>query len=157
MNNKVKTGIFLSLIIGQIIVHKYVHIIKFNIDFVYLILVYVAIRSGVVKTIITATMIGWLTDFFTGGIVGIFGFSRTLIAFFLNEIHRYVDLKKNIFVFLLITISLSLSNLIANVFFHFIHGFNIEINLVIRQPIITGLLGTLIMVPARVKEYLDVH
>ena len=157
MKNKFKAGLFIFLIIAQIIVHKYVHILKFNVDFLYLILVYIAIRSGAVKTIMTATFIGWFTDFFTGGIVGIFGFSRTLVAFILNEMHRYVDLRKNIFVFLLIAISLSVSNLIANVFFHFIYGFDIEINLVLRQPILTGLVGTLIMIPTRVKEYLDVH
>jgi rod shape-determining protein MreD len=157
VNRKFKIGLFVGLIIGQIILNRYVHIIKLNFDLLYLILVYIAIRSGIVKTVVTATFIGWLTDFFTGGIVGIFGFSRTIIAFFINEMHRYVDLKKNIFVFLLIAISLSISNLIANVFFHFIYGYNLDLNLILRQPFITGILGTLLIIPTRVKEYLDVH
>jgi rod shape-determining protein MreD len=157
VNRKFKIGLFIGLIVGQIILHRYVHIIKLNFDLVYLILVYIAIRSGIVKTVISATFIGWVTDFFSGGIVGVFGFSRTVIALFLNEMHKYVDLKKNIFVFLLIAISLSLSNLIANVFFHFIYGFNFDLNLILRQPVITGILGTLLIIPTRVKEYLDVH
>jgi rod shape-determining protein MreD len=110
-----------------------------------------------VKTVVSATLIGWIMDSLIGGIVGVFGFSRAIIAFFLNEFNRFLDLRKKVFVFLLIFVSLSISNLIANVFFHLIFGYDLELGMILRQPLLTAILGLLIITPARVREYLDVY
>ena len=67
-------------------------------------------------TILSAAFIGLCSDYLSGGVMGVFSFSRTLAAYFLNVLARFLDLKKNIFIFLLILVSLFLSNLVAFVF-----------------------------------------
>ncbi len=145
------------MIFAQIIINRYVRVTKINLDLLYLILVYISIRSGILKTAIWATLIGWVTDFFTIGLVGVFGFSRTLTAFLLQEFYKYFDLRKRFFVFLLIFVSLSFSNLIANVFFYFIYGQSIKMSLVLQQPFLTALAGILIISSSKIRESLDVH
>ncbi len=157
MKNKFKIGLFLFLVLSQLVFDRYAYITKINPDCLYLILVYISIRSGMVKTVVSATLIGWIMDSLIGGIVGVFGFSRAIIAFFLNEFNRFLDLRKKVFVFLLIFVSLSISNLIANVFFHLIFGYDLELGMILRQPLLTAILGLLIITPARVREYLDVY
>ncbi|MCK4941945.1 MAG: rod shape-determining protein MreD [Candidatus Aminicenantes bacterium] len=157
MKNKLKIALFIGLIFAQIIINRYVQTTKLNIDCLFLILVYISIQSGLIKSLIWGTFIGWVTDFFIGGLVGVFGFSRTITAFFLHEFNKFFDLRKNIFVFLLIAISLAFSNLIASVFLHFIFGYKIEISLVLRQPLLTGLTGMLISSFSKIKKILDVH
>lgn len=157
MKSKFKIGLFLFLIFAQIIINRYVRVTKINLDLLYLILVYISIRSGILKTAIWATLIGWVTDFFTIGLVGVFGFSRTLTAFLLQEFYKYFDLRKRFFVFLLIFVSLSFSNLIANVFFYFIYGQSIKMSLVLQQPFLTALAGILIISSSKIRESLDVH
>lgn len=82
MKNKLKIVLFIGLIFAQIIINRYVQATKLNIDCLFLILVYISIQSGLVKSLIWGTCIGWVTDFFIGGLVGVFGFSRTITAFF---------------------------------------------------------------------------
>lgn len=157
MKNKLKISLFIGLILAQVFINRYVQTTKLNIDFLYLILVYISIQSGLVKSLVWGTCLGWVTDLFIGGLVGVFGFSRTITAFFLHEFNKFFDLRKNIFVFLLITISLCFSNLIASIFFHFIFGFKIDMGLVLRQPLLTGITGMLISGFSKIKEILDVH
>ena len=157
MRNKLRIGLFFFLILAQIIVNRYVGITKINLDLLYLILVFISIQSGILKTAIWATIIGWITDFFNLGLIGVFGFSRTLTAFLLHEFYKFFDLRKRFFVFLLIFVSLSFSNLVANLFFHFIYGEAIKLSLVLRQPLLTGLAGTLIISSKKIRESLDVH
>jgi len=155
MNRKFRTFFFLFLIFAQIFLNRFFDV---NADLLYLIMVYIAVRSNFLKTLISATVIGLFTDFITGSIViGVFGFSRTLIAYILYEGSKFIDLKKNIFVFFLIAISLSVSNLIANLFFSFILSFKISINLILYQPLITGLIGFLILLPTTIKKKLNVY
>jgi rod shape-determining protein MreD len=157
LKNKLKILLFIGLVLAQIIINRYVQDTKLNIDFLFLILVYVSIQSGLIKSLIWGTCLGWVTDFFIGGLIGVFGFSRTLSAFFLHEFNKFFDLRKNIFVFLLITISLCLSNLIASIFFHIVFNYKIDIGLVLRQPLLTGIAGMLISGFSKIKEILDVH
>ena len=103
------------------------------------------------------TVIGWVTDFLSGGIIGVFGFSRTLTAFLVHEIHRFVDLNKNTFVFLFILLTLSFSNLVANFFYFFIHRYPIEPGMILRQPLLTALVGVLIISSIKIKDILDVR
>jgi rod shape-determining protein MreD len=145
------------LILAQVILNRYVSITKINPDLLFLILVYISIQSGVLKTVIWATIIGWITDFFTFGLVGVFGFSRVLTAFLLHEFYKFFDLRRRFFVFLLIFVSLSFSNLIANLFFYFIYGEGIHLSLIFRQPFFSALIGTLIISSSKIKESLDVH
>lgn len=157
MNRKFKIALLFGFIIAQVLIHRYADVMKLNIDLFYLILVYISVKTSVLKTIFSATLIGWITDFFSGGVIGVFGFSRVCAAFFIHEVAPYLDLTRSRFVFLLIAISLSLSNLIANLFFHFIYGFDFELNLILNQPLFTGLLGVLLVIFPRVREKLDVY
>lgn len=157
MRNKLKTGLFFFLILAQIIVNRYVRSTSLNFDLLYLILVYISIRSGILKTAVWATAIGWITDYFTIGLIGVFGFSRTLTAFLLHEFYKFFDLRKRFFVFLLIFISLAFSNLIANLFFFLIYGDGLKAALILRQPVLTALAGTLLISSTKIRESLDVH
>ncbi|HLP46036.1 MAG TPA: rod shape-determining protein MreD [Candidatus Deferrimicrobium sp.] len=157
MNRKIKIGLFILLIALHILSLRYGNILKFNLDLLYLILVYIAIKSGFLKTIFAATAIGLITDFFSMQVMGVFGFSRTISGYLLNEISPHIDLKNNMLVFLLITLSLFISNLIANIFFHFISGFPFQLNLILYQPLFTGLIGILITGSRKAKQYLDVY
>lgn len=157
MNRKVKICFFFALVICQIIINRYINTLKVNLDLLYLILVYISIKSDFFKSILAATVIGLFTDYFNHSIIGIFGFSRTISAFFLNELSKYVDLKKNIFMFFIIAISLCISNLIANTFLYFISKFEISLNMILYQPVLTGLAGTLILSTAKMKKYFNVY
>ena len=157
MNRKFKFIMLALLVFGQIVIHRYVHQFNLNLDLLFLLLVYVSVKSGFYKSVFTATAIGLVTDYLSGNVLGVFGFSRTVSAFMLNEISMRIDLKSNLFVFMLITISLAVSNLIANIFFYFIRGFPLSPELLLYQPLLTGLLGLLIVSPARTRQYLDVY
>jgi rod shape-determining protein MreD len=157
MNRKIKIGLFILLIGLQVLSHRYRGMLKFNLDLLHLILVYIAIRSGFMKTIFSAMAIGLVTDYFSMQVMGVFGFSRTITGYLLNEISRHIDLKNNVLVFLLISVSLCFSNLIANLFFHFILGFPFQLSLILYQPLSTGLLGVLLIAPRKMKQYLDVY
>ncbi|MGE5342652.1 MAG: rod shape-determining protein MreD [Candidatus Omnitrophota bacterium] len=158
MKNRFKVLVFILLVLGQVVLHRYVHQPSpISLDLLYLILVYVSIMSTFYKTIASACAVGLVLDYFSGNIMGVFGFSRTISAFLLHEISRRIDLKNNIFVFLMISVSLLLSNVIANVFLYFILGFSFNIGLVVYQPLLTGALGIAIAGSTRAKVYLDVY
>lgn len=156
-DRRVKVGLFIVFIVLQIAIHRYVNVLKVNLDLLYLILVYISIKSGFMKTILFAAAIGLVTDFFSMQVMGVFGFSRTIIAYLLNETTPHIDLKNNTFVFLLIAVSLFLSNLMANTFFYFISGTSFDSNLILYPPLLTGLLGVLIISPSKMKRHLDVY
>ena len=157
MNRRFKFLIFTFLILGEIIINRYLPQLKLNLDLLYLILVYISVKSGFIKCMLAGTVTGLLTDYFSMNVMGVFGFSRTLSAFLLHESSRRIDLKSNFFVFLLIFISLILSNVIANIFFMVI--LNVELNwrLILLQPFLTALLGILIVSSKKSKRSLDVY
>ena len=157
MNRKFKFLIFILLILGEIIINKYIHQLKLNLDLLYLILVYISINSGFIKCIIVGTAIGLITDYFCMSVMGVFGFSRTFAVFLLFELSRRIDLKNNFFVFFLVFVSLSVSNLIANTFFTIILNFDFSLRLILVQPFLTGLVGVLIAGSSKAKRYLDVY
>jgi rod shape-determining protein MreD len=157
MNRRIKFLLFLFLAIGQIVVNRYIDILKINIDLLFLILVFISVKSGFLKSILSAAVIGLVTDFLSGNILGVFGFSRTIAAYLISELSTYLDLRKNTFLFLLIVLPLFISNLIANIFFYFILGYPIGLHLLLYPPLLTGLAGLLIVSPAKMKEYLDVY
>ncbi len=158
MNRRFKVLIFLLLIIGQIILQRYVQQLKIHLDLLYLILVYISVMSGFYKTLLTASLIGLVTDYFcSANLMGVFGFSRVIAGFILNEVSHRIDLKNNIFVFLLIAVSLSFSNAIANLFLYFIQGFSFNLDMLLYQPVLTGLLGLIIVTSSKARMYLDVY
>ena len=120
MNNRFQNIFIILMFAGQIVIAKYYQSLRFNVDLLYLVIFYIAIQSGFMKSIISASLIGLCSDYFSGGVIGVFSFSRTLAAYFLNVSARFLDLKKKIFIFLLIFISLLLSNLVAFIFYAFI-------------------------------------
>ena len=156
MNNRFRNVFFMVMIIGQVAIARYYQSLRFNVDLLYLAIFYIAIKSGFMKSIISASLIGLCSDYLSGGVIGVFSFSRTLAAYFLHMLARFVDLKNNFFIFLLIFISLLLSNLVAFVFHVLIFKFKITANLLLYQPFFTAIIGTIILGLKKVKSLLDV-
>ncbi len=156
-NRRFKVGLFVFLIALQVFLQRYVDVLKLNPDLLYLILVYISVKSGFIKTVFSATAVGLVTDYFSMQVMGVFGFSRTLIAYLLNETSQHIDLKNNALVFLLTAVSLFVSNLVANLFFHIIAKTPFQLNLVVYQPLLTGLFAVLILFPGKIRQYLDVY
>jgi len=156
MNKRFRNVLFVLLIIGQIAVARYYHSWRFNVDLLYLIIFYIAIKSGFMSSVLSAALIGLCSDYLSGGIIGVFSFSRTLAAYFLNSLARFLDLKKNVFVFLLIFISLFLSNLLAFVFYILIFNLQITASLLFYQPLSTAIIGTFLLGFKKAKSLLDV-
>ncbi len=157
MNRNFKLVFLLLLVVSQILLNRYVDVLKINIDLLYLVLIYVSIKSGTLKTILIACLVGWVTDFFSAGIVGVFGFSRVLVIFLVHEFVRFIDLTKRHFLFLLVSISLALSNFIANAFFHYIAGHSFTLGFLLYQPLLTAFVGMLIVSSPGIRERLDVY
>lgn len=156
MNNRFRTIFFIALLIGQIAISRYFQALRLNVDLLYLIIFCISIRSGFLPSIIGASLIGLISDYLSGGIIGVFSFSRTLAAYFLNVIARYLDLKNNFFVFLLILLSLFLSNLVAFMFFVLIFKYKLTVSLLVFQPLFTAGVGTILLAFKKVKSHLDV-
>jgi rod shape-determining protein MreD len=156
MNNRFRNGFFILMLIGQVAIAKYYQSLRFNVDLLFLVIFYIATKSGFLNSMISASLIGLCSDYLSGGVMGVFSFSRTLAAYFLNMISRYLDLKKNIFIFLLIFISLFLSNLVAFIFYALIFKYKITASLLIYQPLFTAIVGTIVLGLKKVKSLLDV-
>jgi len=157
MNRNVKFVFFIVLITLQLIQNSFTSFSHINLDFTYLIIIFIALKSSLIKTGIAATILGLLTDFTSGGILGVFGFSRTLIAFLIRGIISLIDLKKGSSVFIITTISLSISNLIANFLMFIISNYSMNIYFVLLQPFLTGLLTLLILKIPYLRKQLDVY
>jgi rod shape-determining protein MreD len=96
MNSRFRNIILAVLVIGQIAIARNYHSWRFNIDLLYLIIFYIAIKSGFMSSVLSAAFIGLCSDYLSGGVMGVFSFSRTLAAYFLNVLARFLDLKKNV-------------------------------------------------------------
>jgi rod shape-determining protein MreD len=156
MNNRFRNAFLIVMLIGQVAIARYYQSLRFNVDLLYIIVFYISIKSGFMKSIISASLIGLCSDYLSGGVMGVFSFSRTLAAYFLNTLARFVDLKNNFFIFLLIFISLLLSNSVAFVFYALIFKYKVTASLLIYQPLFTAIVGTLILGLKKVKSLLDV-
>lgn len=144
------------LFLGQILIYRNYRELRFNVDLLYLVIFYFSIRFGFLKGVISAVAIGLITDYLSGGILGVFSFSRVLAAYFLTSITRFIDLRKKLFVFVLILFSLFLSNCVANLFFYFIFGFRITVSLIVIQPLLTASVGTILLGLSKVRSLLNV-
>ncbi len=147
----------LFLMLLQVLVNLYLNEFNINIDFVFLILVYFASRRNFLSSMIVATIVGWSIDLFNSQILGVFGFSRVVIAFIIFEIIIFIDFKKLSFSFLFIFISLSLSNLIANLFLIMISNYGLSIGMLVYQPLLTGMFAVLLVSSDRIKEAINVY
>jgi rod shape-determining protein MreD len=156
MSERFRNILFLVLAVGQLAFARYYYPLRFTVDLLFLVIFFIAIRSGFMPSILSAALIGFCSDYLSGGVMGVFSFSRTLAAYFLNALSRFLDLKKNVFVFLLILVSLFLSNLVAFVFLVLIFHYKITVSLLVFQPLTTALAGTLIMGSKKAKSLLDV-
>lgn len=156
MNNRWRTILLVVLALGQVAFSHQYYSLRFTIDLLFLVIFLIAIRSGFMTSILSAALIGFCTDYLTGGVMGVFSFSRTLAAFSLNSLARFLDLKKNIFIFLLILVSLFLSNLAAFGFLTLIFQYRITASLLVFQPLFTALAGTIILGSKKAKSLLDV-
>lgn len=157
MNRNFKYLVFFLLIVGEILINLYIRELRLNLDLLYLILVYISIKSGFIKSMAVAGVIGLITDYLSMNVTGVFGFSRTFAAFLLHESSRRIDLKNNFFVFFMIFFSLAVSNFIANLFFLAILSFPLSLRLILVQPLLTGVVGIVIASSKKAKGYLDVY
>ncbi len=157
MNRKAKPIMFTLLVLAQFFIFQKYPTLRLDIDFIYLIIFYLAVKSGYVKGLVSASLLGLVTDIMSEGILGVFSFSRTVAAFFVAEVSRFIDFRKNIFIFLLLFISLMLSNIIANLFFSMILKFKLTSQLILIQPFLTALSGMLIVATDKAKRMLDVY
>ena len=144
------------LALGQILIYQNYRELRFNVDLLYLVIFYFSIRFGFLKGVISASAIGLVTDYLSGGILGVFSFSRVLAFYFLTSVARFIDLRKNIFIFVLIFFSLFLSNCVANFFFHFVFGFPISVSLIVIQPLLTAFVGTIMLSSSKIRSLLNV-
>jgi len=156
MNRRFRFALFLLLAAGQLAVARYYYSLRFSVDLLYLVLFFIAIRSGYLASVLSGALIGVVSDTLSGGVMGVFSFARTLAAFLLNALARYLDLKKNLFIFLLLLFSLFLSNLVAFLFLGLIFRYRITASLLVVQPLVTALAGILILGTQKVKSLLDV-
>jgi len=156
MNKGFRNLLFVLLVVGQFAIARYYRPLRLNIDLLYLIIFYIAIKSGFMPTILSAAFIGFCSDYLSGGVIGVFSFSRTLAAYFLNALSRFLDLKKNVFIFLLILISLFLSNLAAFLFHVLVFHMKITASLLLFQPLSTAIVGTILLGSRKAKSLLDV-
>lgn len=156
MNNRWRSVLFVLLAVGQIAFARHYYTLRFSVDLLFLLIFLIAIRSRYMTSIVSAALIGFCSDYLTGGVMGVFSFSRTLAAFSLNTLARFLDLKKNIFIFLLLLVSLFLSNLAAFGFLVLIFQYKITASLLVIQPLSTALVGTFILGSKKAKSLLDV-
>jgi|GEM_PF-524931 len=157
-NNRLRFALGLFLVLMQILVNLYVNELNINIDFIFLILIYnISSRGNFLKSMLMATLIGWSTDILNSQIIGVFGFSRVVIAYAIFEIIVFIDFKRLTFTFLFIFLSLSLSNLVANLFLLFINGYALSAGMLIYQPLLTGMVAVLLVSSNRIKEAINVY
>ncbi len=147
----------LFLVLMQILINLYLNELNINIDFLFLILIYVSSKGNFMKSMMAATLIGWMTDLFNSQIIGIFGFSRVLIAYIIFEIIVFIDFKRLSFTFLFIFLSLSLSNLVASLFLLFINDYGLTVGMIIYQPLLTGMFAVILVSSDRIKEAINVY
>ena len=85
MNNRFRTILFIVLAVGQFVFARHYYSLRFTIDLLFLIIFFIAIRSGFMTSILGAALIGFCSDYLTGGVMGVFSFSRTLAAYFSQQ------------------------------------------------------------------------
>ena len=156
MNNRFRAVLFVVLAVGQLFVSRHYRALRFDVDLLYLVIFFIAIRSGFLTSVVSAALIGFVSDYLSGGVMGVFSFARTLAAYMLNSLARFLDLKKNVFVFLLLFVSLFLSNLTAFVFHVLVFRMKVATGLLLVQPLATALIGTILMGTRKAKALLDV-
>jgi len=157
MRRKLRIVLFLALVAGQLLIYLYYPSLRISVDFLFLIIFYVAIRMKLLSALITAQLIGLLTDYFSVKVMGVFAFSRVLACFFLTEVSHFLDLRKSFFIFILIWLSLFFSNVVAALFLYLVHRFQFSHQLLLIQPLITSAVGTLILALPGVKDNLHVY
>lgn len=157
MNRKIRLTILLVFLLLQIVIDRYAGLTGFSFDVLFLIIVYVGIKDGAVKTILTAMFLGWVTDYFTEGVIGVFGFSRVVAGIFIYEVSKFIDLKSKAYIFIMIFVSMVVSNGLANLFFHFIRGYDFLPGMVLLQPFLTGLLALALISFTKLKKIFDVY
>lgn len=147
----------LFLVLMQILVNLYLNEFNINIDFLFLILIYISSKGNFLKFLIIATLLGWTTDILNSQIIGVFGFSRVVIAYIIFEIIVFIDFKRLSFTFLFIFFALSFSNLIANLFLLFINDYGLSVGMIIYQPLLTGIFAVILVSSDRIKEAINVY
>ena len=147
----------LFLILMQLLVNLYLNEFNINIDFLFLILIYISSRGLFMRSMTAATLLGWTTDLLNSQIIGVFGFSRVVIIYIIFEIIVFIDFKRLSFTFLFIFLSLSISNLIASLFLLFINDYGLSVGMIIYQPLLTGMFAVILMSSDRIKEAINVY
>jgi len=90
-------------------------------------------------------------------IFGVFGFSRTVIAFAILIFVRFLDLQKKSYIFFLVFGGLMISNFIANMFFYLIRGMGLDTGMLLVSPFLTGIFSVILLSFKKVREKLNVY
>lgn len=154
--SRTRFAIFTVLFLLQFVSRQYSFLTALNIDFFFLIIVHTAVCFSFARTMATATLLGLLTDYLSGGIIGVFSFSRILFSFLIFEAARMIDFRKKVFVFLAIFLSLLLSNVMAVFFLYHISALQPTLQILIIQPLSTGGLALLLVSFKSISEHLNV-
>ncbi len=142
------------MIILQLELLRHDNLSFFSIDIVFLILIYFCHKSSFLKSMIFATITGWGFDYFIGGITGVFGISRVLVAIIVFQMSKYMDIKNKLISFVFIFVNLSSSNLLANILLNSIAKLPINLNLILIQPLITAITGIILMNIKTIRDIL---
>lgn len=126
-------------------------------DLLFLIIAFNSLKSGFLKSYIIACLLGWLTDYLSGGIIGVFGFSRVISAAILHEMVKIVDLKRKGFTFFLVFFSLFLSNLIGFLFFYLVEHMHFSLSLILWQPLVTAILAVILVYWKSINVVWDIY
>jgi rod shape-determining protein MreD len=157
MSQRLKFFLFVLLLTGQIMIGRYQPLLRLSVDLIYLIIFYQAVKGGFYRGILAGALLGLLTDYFTGGVIGVFSFSRTLAAYLIGGVSRFIDYRKNSFIFAFLFGTLWISNAVANIFFQLAFRFHFSAQLLLWQPLLTALVGTILVGTNRAKALLDVY
>jgi rod shape-determining protein MreD len=144
------------LFLAQFISRQHDFSAALNIDFFFLIIMHAAINFSFTRTMVTATALGLLTDYLSGGIIGVFSFSRILVSFLVFEAARMMDFRKKAFIFLAVFFGLLLANVMAVFFLYHISGLQPTLQILIIQPLSTAGLALLLTSIKSINEHLNV-
>ncbi len=153
---RIRFTAFALLFLAQFISRQHDFSAALNIDFFFLIIMHAAVVYSFSRTMLTATALGLLTDYLSGGIIGVFSFSRILVSFLVYEAARMIDLRKRIFVFLTVLFGLLLANVMAVFFLYHISGLQPALRILVVQPLSTAGLALILTSIKAIREHLNV-
>jgi len=146
----------LAMLLLQLLSQRYDFPSPVNVDFFFLVIVYFAVNSSFIRTMVMATVLGLISDCLSGGIIGVFSFSRILASFLVNQASRFIDFRRPVFVFFTVFLSLVFANTVAAFFLFLIMELTPTITLIVFQPLATAGLALVLINFKPTRRYINV-